>query len=523
MFKNMLKRSWRSITRRPGRTIIMTLIFFAMATLVLAGLMVKSSVSAQLSAAKQSLGGTVTIQADMDKMRQSQEKQASDGTDRKEVFGKMQRPAVSVKTANKIAGYTDYVKDYSYQLSTRANAGGLETVESTGPGGNDKGGGPGRPGEESSGSSDATLDTNLTISGVSSYDYIDGVSSGEFTLKSGNKFDEDSDNKVLVSYEFAQLNSLKVGDKIKLKNAYTEKEIELTVCGIYDSSAFNADGNTLYMNTATAAKFLSGDDYNDGDYRVSDVKYYMVDSGKADEFVKKVNSDFSSLSDSDLKISVDTTKYDRMKSQLDGVGKFANIVLIIVAVAAIVIVALIVTLNVRDRCYEMGVLLSLGAKKLNVIGQFAVELLVTGTLGLALAAATGTVFAKSIGNSLVQAQINQTSEQTNNMGRPDGDKGGDAPAKPDEANDDDASSGDASNNSTGTSTSSDKPTGNGEVKHKLEKAGAKRTDVKLDINASPSDCALLFLLGYVVIILSLIVPSINIMRYQPKKILEGRG
>ena len=72
MFKNMLKRSWLSIRRKLSRTIILTLIMFVMANLVLAAIIVKSAVEVQMDYAKASLGGTVTLQADMDKIREEQ-------------------------------------------------------------------------------------------------------------------------------------------------------------------------------------------------------------------------------------------------------------------------------------------------------------------------------------------------------------------------------------------------------------------------------------------------------------------
>ena len=46
--------------------------------------------------------------------------------------------------------------------------------------------------------------------------------------------------------------------------------------------------------------------------------------------------------------------------------------------------------------------------------------------------------------------------------------------------------------------------------------------VELDINAKIEDYLLLFITGYLVIIVALILPSISIMRYQPKEILAGK-
>ena len=53
-------------------------------------------------------------------------------------------------------------------------------------------------------------------------------------------------------------------------------------------------------------------------------------------------------------------------------------------------------------------------------------------------------------------------------------------------------------------------------------ANGRNQEIKLDINATPIDFLLLFVTGYVVIILALILPSVNIMRYQPKEILAGK-
>ena len=89
MFKNMLKRSWLSIRRKLGRTIILTLIFFIMANLVLAAITVKSAVNAQMDYAKSTLGGTVAIQADMSAIREKQKEEIESGTDRKEMFKEM--------------------------------------------------------------------------------------------------------------------------------------------------------------------------------------------------------------------------------------------------------------------------------------------------------------------------------------------------------------------------------------------------------------------------------------------------
>ncbi len=501
MFRNMLKRSFLSIKRKLGRTIILTLIFFMMANLVLAAITIKTAVAAQMDYAKSTLGGTVTIQADMDAIRDSKKEEMEKGGDRKEMFKNMVRPAVMVETANKIAEYSDYVKDYSYELSSSANSADLDVVESKNEG-MPGGGMPGMPGSRSSSSSDdgSKLDGDITISGINAYAYISGVQNETFTIKDGEYFDEDSNDKAMISYEFAELNDLKVGSKFKIKNIYTEKVIELEVIGIYDTSEERSNANAIYMNIETAAKFLSSDDYKDGKYNVSNVNYYMNNSDKAEEFVEKINNDFKELSENNMKIAVDTSEYDAMSSSIESVGSFATTILIIVIVAAIIIVTLIVTINVKDRRYEMGVLLSLGAHKRNIIGQIATELLIVGTLGFALASVSGTFLAKAMGQSILESQTTASTQQSErNFGRPGAQMGGSSksgnmPSMPD--------------------------MGGQNMKQKI--MANRNQDIKLDINATPIDFLLLFVTGYLVIILALILPSVNVLRYQPKEILAGK-
>ncbi|MBQ2639057.1 ABC transporter permease [Candidatus Saccharibacteria bacterium] len=507
MFKNMLKRSFLSIKRKFGRTVILTLIFFMMANLVLAAFIIKSAVSAQMDYAKSTLGGTVSIQADMDSIRENQKTEMEKGGDPREMFKEMARPSVDVNTANEIAtNYSDYVRDYSYSVSTSANSNNLETVETKSNGGGMQmpGGFGGADGKSSSSSSTA-LDTDITISGVNAYAYIDGVKNESMTIKDGSYFDEDSTDKALISYEFAELNGLSVGDTFTLKNAYTEAEVSLTVIGIYDTSEERADANTIYMNTETAAKFLSTEDYNNGNYNVDNVNFYMTNSDKAEEFVSKINSDYTSLAENNLKVAVDTSEYDSISGSIESVGGFANTILIIVIIAAIIIVTLIVMINVKDRRYEIGVLMSLGASKKNVIGQIIAELIIVGTLGFILASATGTVFAGTLGKSIVDSQTaSSNSQQEKNFGRPGA-----------------SSSSKGSNSGMPEMPTEGSDSGAKNMKTKMAE-NRNNKKVELDINAKVEDYLLLFITGYLVIIVALILPSISIMRYQPKEILAGK-
>ena len=140
----------------------------------------------------------------------------------------------------------------------------------------------------------------------------------------------------------------------------------------------------------------------------------------------------------------------------------------------------------------MGVLLSLGARKSGVVGQVLVELILVGTVAFGLSIGTSTFLARAMGDGLLQSQITASqNENADNYGRP-----GTAP-----------SGGHA---------------GHGEVKQVGNNASDAEAISTIDITSTPSDYALLFAVGYAILVVALVVPTANIMRFEPKTILTGK-
>jgi putative ABC transport system permease protein len=482
MFKSMLKRSWLSIARKPSRAIILGLILFAMANLVLASIAIKGAVSESTAYAKSTLGGTVYLQPDITKLRKAMSSSSSTSTPTPGQVQSFTRPEIKLSTVSSIAN-SSYVKDYTYGLSASAKASGFTPVTSTTISGD-----PGRMirgGSEDTTATAVTGDT--TIQGINSYAFISQVSDGTMTLSSGTYFDENTDNKAIISYDLANSNSLKVGDTIQLENVYTQAMVPIQIIGVYDltqDSGFGTSSNNIYMNVKSASQFMSTTTYNGGDYSVSNVRYYLNNAENTDAFIAEANQKYPTLSSDNLSLAIDTSAYDKMVGPIESVGSFANTILWIVVIASIAIITLIVTINVKDRRYEMGVLLSLGATKANVIGQIFAELFVVGTLAFALSLGTSTLLAKSMSQGLLDSQIASSKNQSaNNFGRPGSFAGGGFNRQ---------------SNSSATAIS------------------------KIDVNATAVDYAILFAVGYGIVVLSLLLPAWSIVKYQPKTILSGK-
>lgn len=505
MFKNLFKRSWLSIARKPSRTIILIIIFFVMANMMLATIAIKASVAESVDYAKDSLGGTVYLQADMAAMRENMAPPTEPSGEAPTTIGRISRPSIPLSMAEEIAD-SQYVKDYTYSINGRADANDLELVETTEQqmfqqfGG--RGGGGGGPSFNIDTEDGALISTNnVTIVGINSFAFISEVENGTMELESGEIFDETTDGSIMISYELAELNSLSIGDEITLKpssfmsSSDESESIELTIIGLYDVSEDSFDANTIYMNPSTAAAFSMGESSDDSDeLTVQSVKYYLTSAEHKDAFIAEAESKYPSLTEDGLSLSIDDSAYQQMVGPIESVGGFATTILWVVMVAAVIIITLIVTINIKDRRYEMGVLLSLGASKFNILGQFIIELVVVGTVAFALSIGTSTFIAKSLGSNLLDSQIAMNEQQSEqNFGR-----GGNAnmPAM---------GGGGMARAFGGPASSSD-----------------VETISEIDVSVSPSDYAILFAAGYLIIILSLVVPSVNILRYQPKTILTGK-
>ncbi len=466
-----------------------------MANLVLASTAIKGAVAESMSYAKSTLGGTVYLQTDIAKLReqmQSQQGSSSSGLTPGQ-RPQIERPDIPLSMVKSIAD-SEYVKDYTYSMNTQAKASGFTPIESTNT---FPGGGMPRMGGSNS---ETELEGDVTLSGINAYAFINAVQNDTMKITDGKYFDETTDNQVIISYDLAKSNSLKVGDTITLQNVYDSTSHEVSIIGIYDlteeQQSFGTPENTIYMNTATAASFLSADGYNDGDYTVQNVRFELNSPEQADAFIAAAKAKYPNMESDNLALSIDTSAYEQMVGPIESVGNFATTIFWIVVVASIAIITLIVTINVKDRRYEMGVLLSLGASKLNVAAQILVELIVIGTVAFAVSIGTGTLVARSMSQGLLDKQLAMSKQQSeNNFGRPGTMAGGER---------------------SGNTRGMPGMMGSGQSQSNVE------TIDSIDVNATPADYAMLFAIGYGVIILALLLPTWSIVKYQPKTILTGK-
>ena len=96
-------------------------------------------------------------------------------------------------------------------------------------------------------------------------------------------------------------------------------------------------------------------------------------------------------------------------------ASFAKNIVLLVALAGAIILALIVMLMVRERRFEIGVLMSLGETKAKIVAQFFVELFIVMLVSVGLASAAGNVVGNVVGQQLLKQETTQTVTNTNMM------------------------------------------------------------------------------------------------------------
>ncbi|WP_370759943.1 ABC transporter permease [Faecalibacillus intestinalis] len=189
---------------------------------------------------------------------------------------------------------------------------------------------------------------------------------------------------------------------------------ELTIVGIYEigSAHFNNPVNTIYTDLSIG-QTLTGSSEN-----ITSAIYYLDDPENAEAFVelakKKSDIDFDTFS-----LDANDRLYQQNASSLESMQSFAKMFVWIVVIAGSAILCLILALTIRNRYYEIGVLLSLGQSKVKIIAQQLIEIGLIAVVAFVISLGTGQLTSHYMGNMLESGsssnvmQMDQKDDQPN--------------------------------------------------------------------------------------------------------------
>lgn len=305
-------------------------------------------------------------------------------------------------------------------------------------------------------------------------------------LVEGRHIVSTDNGKVLIHKSLAEKNNLKVGDILKATKStldykatsISKNEYELEIVGIFESENTERVGHKLEMpenlliTDVDTVKTLYG--YSDGNVKYTNATF------NTDTDVDKVTSKFKD-------IPADWNKYTIVKSEdtflalsksFDSLDKIINMVLIGAIIAGIIILSLVLAFWIQGRVHETGILLSIGVSKFNIISQYIIELLLISILAFGGSYFSSKVISQNIGNTIV-AQASKQAVQ------------------------------DVQSGFGGFSLGND-----------VNSSLATRTVDEIDVKVDVEELIYVYVIGTVIIILSVMASSVSIIRLKPKEILS---
>ena len=245
-------------------------------------------------------------------------------------------------------------------------------------------------------------------------DFVDEA----LALAAGRHITKADTNAILISSEVAAVNGLSVGDKIVLSSSelgeadgeYIDvwsgerKETVVTIVGIYD--ILEADANV----TATAGRqenriyasidVLTQLAASEPSVYTGEVGFYVTDPKTLDEIVSKVQQ----IEEIDWKthfIRTNDFQYSKISDSLTSLGDLIKILLACVSIVSAAILTLILTLRIRGRIPEAGILLGAGIPKGEIIKQFLLEVFSVAATAFLFSYAVSIGISHNLGNHLL--------------------------------------------------------------------------------------------------------------------------
>ena len=384
----MIKNALLSLKKNIGKTILLFVIIVVITNLVIAGLSIQSATQKSMDQIRSSLGNDVTLSVDFRNMMKNREPGEAVSND----------TSLTTSMADSLKDLK-YVENYNYQISTSANSDSISAVESESDNNQQDQNRPDDQKRQDSNQGDFTISANTTM------EYLESFTNKNYTLTDGRLLTskDANTNNCVIETNLASDNDLSVGDTFTITTTVNNETVtqELTIVGIYEIQSTNEIGgahfnnpvNTIYTDLSVG-QTLTGSSEN-----ITSAIYYLDDPENAEAFVKlakkKSDIDFDTFS-----LEANDRLYQQNASSLESMQSFAKMFVWIVVIAGSAILCLILALTIRNRYYEIGVLLSLGQSKLKIILQQLIEIGLIAAVAFVISLGTGQLTSHYMGNML---------------------------------------------------------------------------------------------------------------------------
>ena len=237
-------------------------------------------------------------------------------------------------------------------------------------------------------------------------------SSRVFTIKEGKNIEENDKNSIIVHEEFAKQNNLKLGDEVDLELLDLEKSEEIKshkfkIIGIFSgkkqetytglSSDFSE--NMVFVDYSTSQEILNKSENNK---IANKILMYSSSAESTDLALNKLKE--LKIDESKYFVQKDSNAFEESLESVSGIKHMIKIMTYSIMLGGIIVLSLILILWLRERIYEIGIFLSIGTSKIQIIMQFIFELLFISIPSIISSLFLGNVLIKVIAGGLINTE-----------------------------------------------------------------------------------------------------------------------
>ena len=348
----IIKRAWTAVTRKRRRSLTIALIMTLIFTLLI---------------------GTLTVQQTMAQLKQSVERNIRAGFS---IASKQPSGEVPMDIAQRVQRLNK-VKAHNFQAETTAGLPGKQLVDTA--------------------SSGVQLDSNVAgeakVTGATESNLLGEFTGRFYQLEQGKHLTERDQNATLIHKTLAEKNNIKTGDKLDITK--DGRRVTVTVAGIFSGkgekpAVLQSDmaENHVITNLAAAQQLT-------GSQQLTRATYFAENPHQLKSLTDRAKS-LPNVDWQKFSLTDNGAVFTGVLQNIAGIQNILTIATIGAAAAGLAVLSLVLVFWVRGRLHEIGILLSIGTSKRQIIGQFLAE--------LAIIAAVSSVFALGIG-SVASSQI----------------------------------------------------------------------------------------------------------------------
>ena len=237
-------------------------------------------------------------------------------------------------------------------------------------------------------------------------------SSRVFTIKEGKNIEENDKNSIIVHEEFAKQNNLKLGDEVDLELLDIEKSGKIKshkfkIIGIFSgkkqetytglSSDFSE--NMVFVDYSTSQEILNKSEDN----KIANKILMYSGSAESTDLALNKLKEFK-IDESTYFVKKDSNAFEESLESVSGIKHMIKIMTYSIMLGGIIVLSLILILWLRERIYEIGIFLSIGTSKIQIIMQFIFELLFISIPSIISSLFLGNVLLKVIVDGFINSE-----------------------------------------------------------------------------------------------------------------------